>query len=657
MKNSLYVLIIIVSLAFVSCSTADFMSPQLQTNRTPLPTVTNTLIPAYIATAQSAQAGAEATSAYGIAQMSELSVRGTQIALELTAAAATEQHLARQTAAVSTEQAANATRSAKQTSDSISATDAVISTARAAESTAVVQTQQAVLTRAANDVIVANAQATMQAIAEQSESDRQTLLFRTWAYRVLGAIAGSLLVGALGLLIQSAWTFRTAIMVRLGLWRFGPDGKGYLTIPIAGGGIVVLDPTRQFGPALAVMPGGIVTQPGVLDMPYQAQVTARAQAAELLLAANTIRPNTPKSSLRHAAMGIARKAYNPEEVNVLDDDGTLPTIAPWELLQSWQGQKIPLGIGKDGNPILVDPLSTPHLLIAATSGAGKTMCGLRPIVAAALARGHRVILLNDAGGDFAPLLSHPNLTTTDVTPAAVAGALESVSSEVERRNTILRSAGVSTWSRLTNIDGDHSSIMVVVDELVALAVMATPDLRRRIWAAVIHITSKGRKMGISFVGATTDPTYRTFGKEGLIVRDNCGRMAFRMRDGSTSQAMFDARGAESLSENQFMALFTGEMIRGVAFHPSAEELHDYIEQRSVSTLPEWSISSEAPVPAWNKDIIDIANEIKKAWAGGASKREMARIVGKEYAGSFCTKLDQAIEYLENATTTSVSAAF
>jgi hypothetical protein len=350
-----------------------------------------------------------------------------------------------------------------------------------------------------------------------------------------------------------------------------------------------------------------------------------------------------------------------------DDTASLPEIAPWELLQTWQGQTIPLGVGKAG-PLLLDPLKTPHLLIAATSGAGKTMCGLRPITAAALARGQRVILLNDAGGDFAPLLSHPNLTTTSETPNAVADALESVAAEVERRSAILKAAGVSTWSRLSvHEDGrDDASIMVVVDELVALTTMAAPDVRRRIWAAVIAITSKGRKMGISFVGATTDPTYRTLGKEGLIVRDNCGRVAFRMRDGSTSQAMFDARGAEALAENQFLAMLTGEMTRGVAFHPSDDELRSFVQSRPVQPLSEWRVAQQPAEPvtsqAWSRETIELADQVRELWECGASCFEMARHCGKTYAGAFYNKLNQAIEYLEatrcsSSSTSPVSPAF
>jgi hypothetical protein len=636
---------------------------------TPGPVATETLIPAFVATSQSAVAGAQATTAFGQAQMSELSVRATAVSLELTAAAATEQHAAKQTEGVRQEtQRAYETASAQSTQ---AADNAIKST-----QTAVVQagldaaaTADAVRREAENAVVVANANAEVERIQEQRVSEAQTALFRTWGYRIFWSLLAILAVVACGLLVQSAWQFRVAIMVRLGLWRFGPDGKGYVTVPVAGGGVVILDPTRQFGPALAVMPGGAVSQPGILDVPLQAQVTARSQAAELLIAANTMQVGAPrKNPLRAAALGLIRKDMEPPQIAdsaVEEDDEsiTLPDIAPWELLQTWQGQTIPLGVGKAG-PLLLDPLKTPHLLIAATSGAGKTMCGLRPITAAALARGQRVILLNDAGGDFAPLLGHPNLVTVDETPAAIADALESVAAEVGRRSAVLKAAGVSTWSRLSLREAgkDDSQIMVVIDELVALATMASPELRRRIWAAAIAITSKGRKMGISFVGATTDPTHRTLGKEGLTVRDNCGRVAFRMRDGSTSQAMFDARGAEGLAENQFLAMLTGEMTRGVAFHPSDDELRAYVQSRPVQPLSEWRVApqpSHEPVigQVWSRETIELAQDIEEVWRNDGSKREMARSVGKEYAGSFCAKLDQAIEYLESATTTSDLPAF
>jgi hypothetical protein len=58
-----------------------------------------------------------------------------------------------------------------------------------------------------------------------------------------------------------------------------------------------------------------------------------------------------------------------------------------------------------------------------------------------------VILLNNAGGDFAPLHQNPNLTTTDQTPAG--DALESVAVKAERCSAVLRAGGVSTWDRLS----------------------------------------------------------------------------------------------------------------------------------------------------------------------------------------------------------------
>jgi hypothetical protein len=56
--------------------------------------------------------------------------------------------------------------------------------------------------------------------------------------------------------------------------------------------------------------------------------------------------------------------------------------------------------------------------------------------------------------------------------------------------------------------------MVVVDELLALTTMASPDIRHRILAATISITSKSRKMGISFVGATTAPPTARWTRKG-----------------------------------------------------------------------------------------------------------------------------------------------
>ena len=88
-----------------------------------------------------------------------------------------------------------------------------------------------------------------------------------------------------------------------------------------------------------------------------------------------------------------------------------PTEASWDRLgREWQGQGLPLGMGRRGL-LIADSESYPHLLMAGTSGSGKIRFGLRPLISSALAAGWQVAIFDRSGLDFLPFLAHPNAHT------------------------------------------------------------------------------------------------------------------------------------------------------------------------------------------------------------------------------------------------------
>jgi hypothetical protein len=131
------------------------------------------------------------------------------------------------------------------------------------------------------------------------------------------------------------------------------------------------------------------------------------------------------------------------------------------------------------------------------------------------------------------------------------------------------------------------------------------------------------------------------------VRDNCARLVFRVRDASSSRAALDMGGAEGLSEHQFIAQLDGSPVRGVAFHPSDEELRQFLATRMVAALaaPGWLKLAAPTVVNRSSEIIELAEQIEGLWLSGASKRKLAESVGAVYAGAMAGKIDRAIEYL------------
>lgn len=611
-----------------------------------------TLMPSFISTPQAAQAAAQSTIARAQGEQANIALTATIISMRMTQAVATDQHFTRQTeqsmttTTVAASQVAEATANSQRVITTRQAlNDQATATQRAYQAAATLEAVSASIrstaTQAALNVIQARAAAEERTIERKSQAEDQTILWRTWSGRIFWA---AVIASFFAILLYCLWTFRMMIFARLGFIRWGAGGKPYIMVPTPGG-LLLMDLTRSITPGQLVNETGSIAVGGVGDLALQSQAAMRSQAAEMILASNSGATN-PRTVAQRQQVG-RQPIIQAEQLPAIPDTAQLPQVAPWNLVDSWHGRTFPLGLSRSGL-VTADPERTPHLLIAGTSGSGKTMTGLRPIAAYALACGYRVILLNDAGGDFAPLQSHPNLALVDQTPAAIADALEHVAGEVARRSGILRTAGASTWLRLPPELRQEPPIMVVIDELVALAITADGRTRERIWRAVINITSKGRKMDVAFVAATTDPTYRTLGREGLIVRDNCGRIAFRMRDESTSRAMLDQTGAENLPENQFLAMLNGSLVHGVAFHPQDHDLVSFLDARPVTQLPDvtWSPGELAE----SSEIVELANRIKPLWQSKASKSAMAREVGKTYAGAFCDKLDRALDWLEGSTT-------
>jgi hypothetical protein len=205
----------------------------------------------------------------------------------------------------------------------------------------------------------------------------------------------------------------------------------------------------------------------------------------------------------------------------------------------------------------------------------------------------------------------------------------------------LRAANASTWERLANAE---PRVLIIVDELVALTQSTVETAQAMsLWRAVVHITSAGRKCGLHLAFATTDPTYKTLGKLGLVARDNCARIAFRLRN---EQAIMPGGRALNLDARHFLALTSAgnAPIYGAAFSPTDEELTKFAQQITSTknlrriTFLENEIAEIPPTTQSNS----LAKEAQRILFDepGISKRQLCqRLYGKDYAGSYAHKLD------------------
>jgi hypothetical protein len=329
----------------------------------------------------------------------------------------------------------------------------------------------------------------------------------------------------------------------------------------------------------------------------------------------------------------------------------LPQEAAWRVMNDWRGVGgLPLGMGA-GGLLLADPETSPHLLMAGTSGSGKTRYGLRPLIAAALADGWQVAIFDRSGLDFLPFRNHPNASLVLLQdPHEAIGYLQSLYAEVEKRFEILREAGVSTWGRL---EGEHDPrALAVFDEFSNMADALPTAEREGLWRGARMVAAEGRKAGVHLALALQDPTHKSID---LRIRRNCTPLSFRVRDGEASRVILGASGAEALPPRHFLTVL-GELRQGVAFAPDDSEIAEFLNSRPVSRDVACNVSmgaawlQQAAQPRSNAteaapDALTV--RIRAMKAGGASlnaiQRELFGYVGGKAYETVRAAVQEAIQ--------------
>jgi len=239
----------------------------------------------------------------------------------------------------------------------------------------------------------------------------------------------------------------------------------------------------------------------------------------------------------------------PTDVRLLDLLG-LEQPSAGALLERWSDRpastSATVGQGADG-PFVLDLAAGPHVLVAGTTGSGKSE--LLQTLVAALAVGNRpermsFVLVDYKGGaafrDCARL-PHTVGLVTDLDPHLTRRALASLSAELRRRESLLAAAGVPdlpAYERLGGPCGPLPRLVIVVDEFAALSAELPEFVRGLVGAA-----QRGRSLGVHLVLATQRPG----GVVSPEIRANTDlRIALRVTDEADSRDVLDSPAAAHL---------------------------------------------------------------------------------------------------------------
>lgn len=411
--------------------------------------------------------------------------------------------------------------------------------------------------------------------------------------------------------------------------------------------------------AMGNMTGAVIDprQPAPLGpTPEQLSVTTRNQEVEAMRALS--RPGSPT----RAASAAARPAQLPAEPPAPALGAGLPVTVPWTaVMATWPGKRLALGMGEGGRMITVDPYNdaAPHLLMAGTTGSGKTHYGLHVITTQALALGWQAVILDRSGVGMTLFAGHANarLVVLDRAEQA-AGYLEAAYGEIVSREKQLAGAGYYDWNQWGS-QPPAPRTLIVMDEFSNLADELKAPERESLWRWARMIAAQGRKSGILLALALQDPTHRSID---LRIRRMMTPVVFPLQGRDAYQLMgFD--GSRGLSVGHFLTRLAGAAREGAAISGSADDFQRFLLAHPAPALPEpeWLLraaeDASAPLvidvpaplpaaaPAVDPNVARLAEAIEPEWVRGASKRACARAAGLVYAGGAAARIDAAISYL------------
>ena len=215
----------------------------------------------------------------------------------------------------------------------------------------------------------------------------------------------------------------------------------------------------------------------------------------------------------------------------------------WSPLTVWLGKDI------GGRAIGADLAKMPHLLVAGTTGAGKSACVnamLSSILLRATPHQARFVLVDPKQVELNHYEGIPHLLTPVITsPRMAANALQNLVKEMEQRYgtmSLARTRSLPELNRAREKRGEPPLpyILCVIDELADLMMVAPADVED----SIIRLAQKARAVGIHLVLATQSPRVDVI--TGMIKANVPSRIAFAVSSQTDSRVILDQNGAESL---------------------------------------------------------------------------------------------------------------
>lgn len=385
--------------------------------------------------------------------------------------------------------------------------------------------------------------------------------------------------------------------------------------------LIIKDTLNQFG--IDVEVDGANVGPRITQ--YTLRPPAGVKVAKIAQLDRDLALNLAKDKIR-----IEAPIPGTRQVGVEIPNNKAASVGLHELLRTdaWKRRsaddQLAFAIGKDisGNPVLGNLAKMPHLLVAGTTGSGKSVM-TNTLITSLLFHNSpsdlKLIIIDPKQVEMAAYEDIPHLLAPIINSVDKAlSALKWSVGEMERRYSLMRDERVKSIVDYNNKiaknggkvfmpdeDGNEQRhdggkmpyVVLVVDEMADLMMMAGKELENYI----VRIAQKGRAAGMHLVLATQRPEVKVV--TGLIKANIPGRIAFAVNNGVDSRVMLDMTGAEKLLGSGDMLYLTTEMMGKPARVQGA-----FVSDTEIVRVANY-LRQQAP-PNYNEDVISQSVQIK-----------------------------------------------
>ncbi len=307
------------------------------------------------------------------------------------------------------------------------------------------------------------------------------------------------------------------------------------------------DTLRSFG----VQPNIVNVTRGPTVTRYELQLNRGVKLSKITSLSEDI-------ALALGATGVRISAI-PEKISVVGievPNRAVSTVYAREVIDSREfassKSKISFAVGKDigGNRIIGNIAKLPHLLIAGTTGSGKSVC-MNSLIISLLYKASpdevRLIMIDPKMVELGVYNGIPHLLIPVVTdPKKAAGSLQWAVAEMMRRYSIMSESGardIASYNRVIEGNPERKKlpqIVVVIDELADLMLVAAKEVEE----SICRVAQMGRAAGVHLVIATQRPSANVI--TGLMKANIPSRIAFAVASAMESRIILDTSGAEKL---------------------------------------------------------------------------------------------------------------